>query len=50
VPKPGSYNVEASMIGFKTKREKRVYVDADANKSIPHRSDQAQGHGRETII
>jgi len=50
VPKPGSYNVEASMIGFKTKREKRVYVDADANKSIPHVQIKLKVTAGETII
>jgi hypothetical protein len=36
VPKQGAYNIEATMVGFKTKRVKAVRVDADTSKSVPH--------------
>jgi hypothetical protein len=36
VTKPGTYDVEATMIGFKPARIKKVGVDADPDKSIPH--------------
>jgi hypothetical protein len=29
-------DVEASMVGFKTKRVKKIAIDADPGKSIPH--------------
>ena len=36
VPKQGTYTIESSMVGFKTKRLKGVGVDADVSKSVPH--------------
>ena len=35
-PKQGAYTIEATMVGFKTKRVKAVQVDADSSKSVPH--------------
>ena len=32
---PGLYDLEASMLGFKPKRVRRIRVDADASQSIP---------------
>ena len=34
--KAGHYDVEASLVGFKASRKRRIGVDADRAKSIPH--------------
>jgi hypothetical protein len=36
VTKAGTYDVEATMVGFKTARIKKVGVDAHPDKSVPH--------------
>jgi hypothetical protein len=36
VTSPGTCDVEATLVGFKPARIKKVGVDADAGKSIPH--------------
>jgi hypothetical protein len=50
VSQQGSYDIEASMIGFKTKRVKGVGADANASKSIPHVQVKLKVAVAETVI